>query len=232
MAENKLYLTNKACALDWLRTDYVMCNDLPQIDEELFDEIKYSTLGTEEEVVCPECGSDDIEDDGYGQYTCNDCDHEWEVKKESEYPEFFQFFITDMTEDEVDFMCQHFTDFAFAYSPKLDCWVWCATDLGTNRSYVMVETDLEMAARKEGEPRDLPKTEYYADGIFNYIRYDWNESEFKNVFPDENQAYLWEMYQQFVEMNKDSAFPQFYYALDLNNREKLIQRINEKRYLR
>lgn len=237
MEEKKLYLTNKAVALDWLHKDYVLCNELPHIDEELFDDVRWSTLGKEEEdedVVCPECGSDDVDDDGYGSYYCHDCGHEWgKDEDEDEYPDydFYQFFITNMTEEDVDYMCKHFTDFAFAYSPKLDCWVWCATDLGTHRSYVMVETDLECAARKQGEPRDLPKTGYYASGILDYIRFDWNEHECKEVFPDEHLSYFWERYQELAENDKGKAFPQFFSSLDSENRQRLIERINQKRHL-
>lgn len=45
METKKLYLTNKLCALNWLNKDFVMCNDLPKIDPELFDDVRRSTLG-------------------------------------------------------------------------------------------------------------------------------------------------------------------------------------------
>lgn len=258
----KLFLTNKLVALDWLNKDYVMCNDLPQIDPELFEDVRRSKLGEEEKeftpTTCPHCGGTSIQpildEDGdpTGEWECFSvdeeetdgklCDYTWnpdyerhpDDEEEEEYPDydFFQFFITNLTEEEVEFMCAHFSDFVFAYSPLLDCWVWCATDLGTHRSYVMVNTDLECAERKEGEPKQLPMTNYYADVIFNYIRFDWSESEFKEVFPEEKWNYLWAKYQTMAESDKDKAFPQFFFSLDSANRRKLIDRITQKRHLR
>lgn len=257
METKKLYLTNKLCALDWLNKDFVLCNELPKIDPELFDDIRRSTLGEEKEpftpTKCPCCGSENIQreldEDGEptGDWVCMDdpdeCGYTWDPEderhpddededEEEYYDEFFQYFITNLTEEEVEYMCQHFTDFAFAYSPLLDCWVWCATDLGTSRDYVMVNTDLEYAERKQGEPKDLPKTGYYMRGIFDYLRFDWNEAECKEVFPEERLSHLWGKYQHMVETDKDTAFAQFFNALDSENRTRLTNRITEKRYLR
>lgn len=43
-----------------------------------------NTVEEDREDRCPECGSvntfcQDSDDDGWGRYTCNDCDHDWEV---------------------------------------------------------------------------------------------------------------------------------------------------------
>ena len=45
--------------------------------------------GDEESPICPNCGSDDIDDDGseYLQYTCNDCGHNWGHDDTLECPE-------------------------------------------------------------------------------------------------------------------------------------------------
>lgn len=256
MEKQKLYLTNKLVALDWLNKDFVMCNNLPNIDPELFDDVRRSSLGVEEEsfvpTKCPSCGSEYIQDildeDGAstGEWECleDECQYNWwpederhpddDENDEEEYPmdDFFQYFITNLTEEEVEYMCKHFSGFAFAYSPLLDCWVWCATDFGTSRDYVMVDTDLEYAERKEGQPKNLPKTGYYMKGIFDYLRFDWNESECKAAFPEERLAHLWGKYLHMVETDKDTAFAQFFNALDNDNRARLIDRITEKRYLR
>ena len=40
----------------------------------------------EEETKCPECGSTDVEEDD-GKYTCKDCKHSWEEKKDKEEEE-------------------------------------------------------------------------------------------------------------------------------------------------
>ncbi len=256
METKKLYLTNKLCALNWLNKDFVMCNDLPKIDPELFDDVRRSTLGEEHftPTKCPCCGSEDIKPEmdangePTGDWVCmaddDECGYTWDPEDERHpededneeeyypYDDFFQYFITNLSEEEVEFMCKHFSGFAFAYSPLLDCWVWCATDLGTSRDYVMVDTDLECAERKEGQPKDLPKTGYYMKGIFDYLRFDWNETECKTIFPEEHLVHLWDKYQHMAETNKDTAFAQFFNALDSENRARLIDRITEKRYLR
>lgn len=50
----------------------------------------------------------------------------------------FQFFITDCSEDDVDFLEDSF-DLKFAYSPLLDVYVLCVDHWGTSWDYVKIE---------------------------------------------------------------------------------------------
>lgn len=62
--------------------------------------------------------------------------------------EIFQWFITDCSEDDVDFLESRFPGLLFTYSDLLDCFVLCVDHFGTMWKGVAIETTLEYAAEK------------------------------------------------------------------------------------
>lgn len=72
-----------------LLDDETKANIYAVIKEDLDDETNESENDDDELPSCPECGSDDVDDDGsdYLQYTCNDCGHNWGHDDTVECPE-------------------------------------------------------------------------------------------------------------------------------------------------
>ena len=66
--------------------------------------------------------------------------------------EIFQWYLTDCTESDVEWLEEHF-GLLFSYSEMLDKYILCVDHFGTNWYYVYCETDIEQAARKEGEKK-------------------------------------------------------------------------------
>ena len=66
--------------------------------------------------------------------------------------EIFQFFITDCSEGDVEFLSKHF-GLLFTYSDDLELWVLCVDHFGTSWDYVHCDTDLEQAQRELGESK-------------------------------------------------------------------------------
>ena len=60
--------------------------------------------------------------------------------------EIFQFFLTNCTEADVEFLEKHF-GLLFAYSPLLDLYVLCVDHYGTSWDCVPCYTDIEMAKK-------------------------------------------------------------------------------------
>ena len=60
--------------------------------------------------------------------------------------EIFQFFLTNCTESDVEFLEEHF-GLLFAYSELLDLYVLCVNHYGTHWDSVPCYTDIEMAAK-------------------------------------------------------------------------------------
>ncbi len=145
--------TNYLVAVNWCNNHRIMCNNLPEIDPSVWENMQM--VDEEPELECPECGSSNIEATEYGWGACckcNDCGHEWE---DSDYEkpvqsEIFQWFITDCSKWDVDFLQEHF-GLLFTYSNLLDCWVLCVTHYGTSWDYVDWSTDLKQAERKLGQ---------------------------------------------------------------------------------
>lgn len=55
---------------------------------------------------------------------------------ESIYREFFQFYMTDLSDDDVEWMNKNFPDLIYAYSEELDKWILCVDHYGTSWDYV------------------------------------------------------------------------------------------------
>ena len=126
MAKN--YQTNYHVAVHWLNSSLILCNDIVKVDPSVYDNQRFSSFANE---------------DG------EDCDEETEGAYERD---IYQWFLTDCTENEVEFLEKHF-GLLFTYSDLLDIWILCVDHFGTRWSYVTIDTDLEQAARKEGETK-------------------------------------------------------------------------------
>jgi hypothetical protein len=74
------------------------------------------------------------------------------IDDEGEYLEVYQWFLTDCTDDDVDYLEEHF-GLKFTYSELLETYVLCVDHYGTSWDYVYCDTDLECAKRELGEPR-------------------------------------------------------------------------------
>lgn len=64
--------------------------------------------------------------------------------------EIFQWFLTDCSESDVEFLEQHF-GLKFTFSDALDLYVLCVDHYGTSWDYVYWTTDLEQAQCGLGE---------------------------------------------------------------------------------
>lgn len=122
----KKFKTNYHVAVNWLNSSLILCNEIMRIDPSVFDNRRFSMF---------------INENG------EDCEEEDESAHERD---IYQWFLTDCGECEVNFLEKHF-GLLFTYSDILDLWVLCVDHLGTRWSYVAIETDLENAAREEGQ---------------------------------------------------------------------------------
>lgn len=69
-----------------------------------------------------------------------------------EYPEIYQYYITNCSEDLCEFLHEHF-GLMFAYSEVLDVWVLLVDNCGTGWDSVEIDTDLPAAAVPLGTRR-------------------------------------------------------------------------------
>jgi len=107
------YKTNYRVAVHWLHNNYILCNDIVNIDQDF----EYPEMESEDE--------------------------------ESNY-EYFQFLLSDCSEDDVSYLKEHF-DLDFGYSPLLGLHVLCVSHYGTSWDYVTWTTDLENAQAELGQ---------------------------------------------------------------------------------
>ena len=68
------------------------------------------------------------------------------------YTEIFQWFLTDCSKFDVEYLEEHF-DLKFSYSEMLDLYILCVDHYGTSWDYVYCDTDLENAKRELGESK-------------------------------------------------------------------------------
>lgn len=108
MANEKHY-TSYSVATKWLNNSYILCNNLPEIDPTVWENM----------IIQSDNDTDNVDD---------------------EYlDEIFQWYITDCTRDDVNWLQKTFSDISFTYSELLDCYVLCVTHYGTSWDYVPVE---------------------------------------------------------------------------------------------
>ena len=125
----KKFRTNYQVATSWLNNALILCNDITEIDNSVYENQRFSNWINWE--TGEECDADD--------------------EKATEV-DIYQWYLTDCTEDAVKFLEKHF-GLLFTYSDLLDLYVLCVDHFGTGWEYVEVETDLENAARKLGEKK-------------------------------------------------------------------------------
>lgn len=94
------YTTYKI-ATQWLQNDYILCNNIAEIDESIWDNCRF-----------------DLEDE------------------DGNPRDIYQYFLTDASESDVEWMEKNFPELLFTYSDKLDCFVLCVDHLGTGWNYV------------------------------------------------------------------------------------------------
>lgn len=100
MKNFKHYTTYKI-ATHWCNNSLVLCNNIAEIDESIFENARFDMYDEESD----------------------------------SYMDIFQYFITDCSESEVEFLEKNF-GLLFTYSEKLDCFVLCVDHCGTGWDYV------------------------------------------------------------------------------------------------
>lgn len=152
--KKELYHTNYAVAVSWCNNALVLCNNIPEIDDSIWDnfepivdldnEPEYNEEGEEIKSKCPECGGDMEQ---YGpNMVCSECG-------ECEEPvEIFQWYITDCSKWDVEYLTKTF-GLLFTYSDKLDCYILCVTHFGTGWGYVDWYTTNPNAERECGQKK-------------------------------------------------------------------------------
>lgn len=73
-------------------------------------------------------------------------------EEERDRIEIFQWFLTDMNEEDKEWMQKNFPDLIFSYSDKLDLWILCVDHFGTMWKGVSTTTNNENAAKASQLP--------------------------------------------------------------------------------
>lgn len=144
------YHTNYHVATHWLGNSLVLCNNIPEVDESVWDNMPpIIDLDSDDEdnyadgKICPQCGA-----------KMEECGFEWECPEcgncEEAYPEVFQWYITDCSEDDVNYLHKTF-GLMFTYSDKLDCYILCVPFCGVSWKEADWRTTNENAKRECGE---------------------------------------------------------------------------------
>ena len=94
--------TTYSIAINWLRPSLVLCNNIAEIDNSVYDNARFSFYDEEEE-------------------------NETEI---------YQWFLTNLSLDDVEWIEKNFPDLKFTYSDLLDCFVLCVDHWGTGWDYV------------------------------------------------------------------------------------------------
>lgn len=88
--------TTYSIAINWLRPAIVLCNNIPEIDDSVYDNARF----------------------------------DWEDK------EIYQWYITDLSSDDIDWLELNFPGLLFTFSDKLDCFILCVDHWGTAWTHV------------------------------------------------------------------------------------------------
>lgn len=113
--------TDYYTAVHWLKSAFILCNEIVENDESVIENIEYP---------------------------------EWTNGDEAEEDRIviFQWFLTDMNEEDKEWMQKNFPDLIFSYSDKLDLWILCVDHLGTMWKGVPTTTNCENAAKASQLP--------------------------------------------------------------------------------
>lgn len=104
---DKIVLTTYKNAIDWLGGDLILCNNIGEVDESIYENFRFSF--------------NDEEDEDDGKEKCG---------------EIFQWYLTSFSEDSVKWLEKTFEGMFFTYSNKLDLYVLCVDHCGTSWDYV------------------------------------------------------------------------------------------------
>lgn len=113
--------TDYYTAVHWLKSAFILCNEIAENDESVIENIEY-----------PEW-TNEYEDGRNGT-------------------EIFQWFLTDMSYEDKEWMQKNFPDLIFSYSDKLDLWILCVDHFGTMWKGVPTTTNCENAAKASQLP--------------------------------------------------------------------------------
>jgi hypothetical protein len=80
-------------------------------------------------------------------------DNLYSTSSDDDIDEIFQWYITDATDSDVEWLTEHF-GLIFTYSELLECNILCVNHYGTSWDYVTISTDIKQAERKEGEGKN------------------------------------------------------------------------------
>ena len=94
--------TTYSIAINWLSPSLVLCNNIAEIDQSVFDNARFSF-------------------------------YDEDVEMETE---IFQWYLTNLSLDDVEWIEKNFPDMKFTYSNLLDCFVLCVDHFGTAWDYV------------------------------------------------------------------------------------------------
>lgn len=121
-------------AVHWLHNNYILCNEIANIDPSIWDNMEFSTQYWT-----------DADGNEYSDPYDYDGD---ESELEETNLDIYQYYLTDCSQDDVAYLQEHFSGIYFTHSDMLDLYVLCVTHYGTSWKGVSVETDLEMAAKR------------------------------------------------------------------------------------
>lgn len=76
--------------------------------------------------------------------------------------EIYQYFLTNYSDDDVEWMQKTFPGLHFAFSQKMGLWVLCVDHYGTNWNYVWTECELDWVKGDE-EPVPHSRLEWVND---------------------------------------------------------------------
>lgn len=150
----KIYHTNYSVAVNWCHNALVLCSNIPNIDDSVWDnfepvndlgyEPEYDEDGNEINPKCPECGAE-MEQCGPNM-VCSECDYG------DDQVEIYQWYITDCSKWDMEYLRDTF-GLLFTYSDMLDCYILCVTHFGTGWDYVDWHTTNPNAECKCGEKK-------------------------------------------------------------------------------
>lgn len=126
----KRYHTNYRKAIHWCGNHYILCNYIAEIDPQFFYNLNFSCFYYEDENGNTYENEDEIPEG---------------VNYDEHYREIFQYFLSDCSQYDVEYLEKHFPGLLFGYSPLLDLWVLCVDHFGTMWTGVDWETDLKNA---------------------------------------------------------------------------------------
>ena len=138
MKTTKLFRTNYSVAVNWFNNDFILCNEIETIDPSIFDNAHF--------------GFSYYTDEDGNEYQ-SESDYEGEGLLEEHCREIYQYYLTNCTESDVEYLEQFFPDLLFTYSDLLGLYVLCVDHWGTGWDYVRTDTTLENAQREEGEKK-------------------------------------------------------------------------------